>query len=167
MHHNSPTDLGVRRDRLMHEHIHDPYKTPHKLPEPTVCPDCGAVYQGGRWQRLTPAPKDAHQTPCQACHRTRDNYPAGVITLSGDYVRQHREELVRLARNREAEEKQAHPLHRIMNIEEHPDSLVIRTTDIHLPHHIAEALRRAHHGEAKIQYDEEGHFVRVDWQRAT
>ena len=38
----SESDLGPRRDRLMHEHIHDPYKTPHKLPEPTVCPDCGA-----------------------------------------------------------------------------------------------------------------------------
>jgi hypothetical protein len=72
-----------------------------------------------------------------------DQYPAGVITLSGGYVRQHRHELLQMARNREPEEKQAHPLHRIMGIEEHPDSLVIKTTDIHLPHDIAETLRHA------------------------
>lgn len=161
------TDLGSRRDRLMHEHIHDPYKTPHKLLEPTVCPDCGAVFHEGRWQWIAPLPKGAYQTSCQACHRIRDQYPAGVITLSGGYVRQHRDELLQLARNREAEEKQEHPLHRIMSIEEHPDSLVINTTDIHLPHYIAEALRHAHQGDLKIQYDEEGYFARIDWRRET
>jgi hypothetical protein len=39
MHHKSPDNHGARRDRLIHERVHDPYKTPHKLPEPTVCPD--------------------------------------------------------------------------------------------------------------------------------
>ena len=160
MHHKSETNLGKRRDKLLHEHIHDTYKTSHKLSEPTVCPDCGAVFHEGRWQWITPAPKGAHQTSCPACHRTRDNYPAGVITLSGGYVLRHKDELLQMARNREAEEKRAHPLNRIMSIEEHPDSVVIKTTDIHLPHHIAEALRHA-------QYDEEGYFVRVDWQRET
>lgn len=167
MHHKSANDLGTRRDRLMHEHIHDTYKTPLKLPEPTVCPDCGAVFREGRWQWITPAPANAHRTQCQACHRTRDKYPAGVITLSGSYVPQHRDELLGIARNREAQEKQAHPLHRIMSIEEQADSLVINTTDIHLPHKIAEALRDACHGDLRIQYEKEGYFVRVDWQRQT
>ena len=52
-----------------------------------------------------------------------------------------------------------------MSIEEHPDFLVIKTTDIHLPHHIAEALHKAHKGDLKIQYDEEGYFARIDWRR--
>lgn len=161
----STSDLGARLDRLMHEHIHEPYKTPHKLAEPTVCPDCGAVFHDGRWPWITPTPNNAHRTSCQACHRTRDDDPAGIITLSGGYLRQHRDELLHLARNREAGERQAHPLHRSMSIEEHPDSVVIKTTDIHLPHHLAEALRHAHHGDLKGRYDDEGCFVRVDWQR--
>lgn len=159
------TDLDARRDRLLHEHIHDPYKTPRKLPEPTVCPICGATFYQGRWQWLKPPPRGAHQTSCQACKRARDNYPAGVITLSGGYVAQHRNELLRMVGNCEVSETQDHPLNRIMSIEEHSDCLVIKTTDIHLPHQIADTLSHSHHGELKIQYDREGYFVRVDWKR--
>jgi hypothetical protein len=32
-----------RGDRLIRERIHDPYKMRLKLPDPTLCPDCGAV----------------------------------------------------------------------------------------------------------------------------
>jgi NMD protein affecting ribosome stability and mRNA decay len=158
------SDLGARRDRLMHEHIHDPYKTPHKLPEPTVCPECNAVFHDGRWQWLTP-PENAHRTPCQACHRIRDKYPAGCVALRGAFVREHREELLQLVRNHEAAEKQAHPLHRVMRIEEKPDALIVETTDLHLPHRIADALEHAYHGELAIHYDKEGYFIRVDWRR--
>ena len=165
MHHKSATDLGTRRDRLIHELVHDSYKTRHKLLDPSVCPECGAVFHQGRWQWITPTPKEAQQTRCQACHRTVDQYPAGVITLKGSYVGPHKEELKQMARNRESEEKQAHPLHRIMSIEEHPNELIIMTTDIHLPHRIAESLHDAYQGELKIEYGKEEYFVRADWQR--
>jgi len=165
MHQKTDRDLGLRRDRLIQEHIHDSYKTPEKLPEPTVCPECGAVFREGRWQWISPPPARAKHVVCQACHRKRDMYPAGIITFTGSYVHHHKNELLRLARNREAGEKRAHPLHRIMSVEEYPDSLVIKTTDIHLPHNIAEAVQGACHGKLKIQYDREGYFVRVDWHR--
>ena len=38
MKHEGDTPRQPRRDRLIHEHVHDPYKTRLKLPEPTVCP---------------------------------------------------------------------------------------------------------------------------------
>ena len=38
-----------RGDRLMRERVHDPYKTRLKLRDPTLCPQCGAVYSKGRW----------------------------------------------------------------------------------------------------------------------
>jgi hypothetical protein len=164
--HNKPnTDLGKRQDRRIQERVHDPYKTPRKLAEPTLCPDCGAVFHDGRWQWITPAPANPHQTRCQACHRIRDGYPAGIITLRGAYVHEHRNEIVEMARNCEAIEKGAHPLHRIMAVEDADGAVLIKTTDIHLPHHIAEALRRSHHADPEIQYDQEGYFVRVAWRR--
>jgi hypothetical protein len=47
--HESDIPRQPRRDRLIREHVHDPYKTRLKLPEPTVCPQCGAVFNEGRW----------------------------------------------------------------------------------------------------------------------
>ena len=40
----------IRHDRLLQETQHDTYKSKGKLHEPTVCPDCGAVFHAGRWQ---------------------------------------------------------------------------------------------------------------------
>lgn len=57
-----------------------------------------------------------------------------LVTLTGSFVGQHRKEWARFARNNEAKEKRAHPLRWIMDVEDHPDSVVITTTATHLPH---------------------------------
>jgi hypothetical protein len=153
-----------RRDRLIREHVHDPYKTRLKLPEPTVCPRCGAVFHEGRW-RWAPRPAEAHEQLCQACHRINDGYPAGEVTIAGAFARAHRDEILHLARHQEEQEKAEHPLHRIMGIEDTDDGVVVRTTDIHLPRRIGEALRHAYHGELTFHYDEESYAIRVHWTR--
>jgi hypothetical protein len=142
----------------------DPYKAIKKQHEPSVCPQCGAVYQHGRWHWST-RPADAHEAICQACHRINDHFPAGIVTLSGPLVDQHKAEMIRLARHEEEAEKQEHPLNRIIDIEEAPERLVINTTDIHLPRRIGEAQKRAWHGKTEFHYDEDGYFVRVNWHR--
>lgn len=58
------------------------------------------------------------------------------MTLHGDIVRQHKDQVLGLARNEEAAEKGEHPLNRIIGIEETDEGLVISTTDIHLPRRI-------------------------------
>ncbi|MGE5540513.1 MAG: BCAM0308 family protein [Gemmatimonas sp.] len=154
-----------RWGRAQQDHIVDPYRRTKKLHEPTVCPQCGAVYSRGRWQ-WTAAPADAERELCQACHRINDRFPAGVVTLSGTAVAAHRDELVHIARNQEEAERAEHPLNRIISIEtETPDRIVISTTDIHLPHRIGRAVTRAHRGEMKEHFDEGGYFVRLDWHR--
>ncbi|MBI3849078.1 MAG: ATPase [Verrucomicrobia bacterium] len=154
----------TRRDRLIHEMVHDPYKTKRKLSEPTVCPVCNAVFLNGRWRWVDSWPLSANKAICQACHRTKDDYPAGVLILTGPFVRTHKVELINLARHHEREENIEHPLHRIMRIEEHPDSLVIKTTDIHLPRRIADAVHHAYKGELDLHYDKEGYFARANWR---
>lgn len=42
-----------RRDRLIRERIHDPYKARAKLPARAVCPQCGAAYEAGRYVDLS------------------------------------------------------------------------------------------------------------------
>lgn len=155
----------VRRrfGRAQNAEMQDPYGRPHKQSAPALCPDCGAVLKDGRWQWLSPSP-DADSVRCQACHRIQDNYPAGELRLIGPFPSRQRLELEALARHHEAEEKQDHPLNRIMNIVDEDDAIVITTTDIHLPGRIGHAVRRAYHGKLDVHYDPNAYFVRAIWE---
>ena len=154
----------IRHDRLLQEAVHDTYKTKGKLPEPTVCPDCGAVFHAGRWQWLE-KPKDAHQASCPACHRVRDNFPAGYVSLSGEFLTAHEAEILQLIRHHEVREKTEHPLQRIMDIEKTEHGTSITTTDIHLARGIGEALHHAYHGPLEFHYNPEQNLLRVNWSR--
>src|SRR5258708_14721838 len=134
---------GARKDRAIQEHVHDPYFKRRKPPEPSVCPVCHAVFKNGRWQWLNSWRMNANEEICQACCRIRDNYPAGLITLSGEFVRTHKAQALNLVRNLEKLERALHPLHRIIKIEEHRGDVIVSTTDIHLPKRIGEALHHA------------------------
>jgi hypothetical protein len=156
---------GFRRwGRSQDPHVNDAYKRRGKLPEATVCPQCGAVFHNGRWQWVART-ADAHQELCQACHRINDRFPAGVTTLSGAFVGQHEAEILALARHQEELEKKEHALNRIMSIDKKANEIVISTTDIHLPRRIGEALKHAYHGTLNFHYDEQTYFIRVNWRR--
>lgn len=153
----------TRKDRLIHERIHDPYKAAGKPSGSSVCPVCNAVFKDGHWQWLETWPLDAPREMCQACRRIRDNYPAGSVTMTGEFIQTHRQEVLNLARNLERGERARHPLHRIIRVEERPDAVVLTTTDLHLPKRIGQALQRAYKGSLDLHYDVEGCFVRVQW----
>jgi NMD protein affecting ribosome stability and mRNA decay len=152
----------VRRDQLLQEAEHDSYKSKGKLSEPTLCPDCGAVYHAGHWQWLD-KPKEAHQQYCPACHRIRDHFPAGYVSLVGDFFEAHEQEILQLIRNHEAKEKASHPLQRIMTIENVKHGTVVTTTDIHLARGIGDALHHAYRGELEYHYNKEQNLLRVNW----
>jgi hypothetical protein len=167
-----PKSLGLPRKRrrfgrAQDDPIIDTYKLRKKLPDPTRCPSCGAVYHDGRWRwpEVT-LPSMAHEALCTACHRISDKYPAGIVTIRGPVVRSHKGEVLGLVRNTELAEKSEHCQNRLMAIEEPSDDVIIvTTTDIHLPRRIGEALHRAFHGDLQLHYDEDAYFVRVEWQR--
>lgn len=154
----------VRRDKLIQERVHDAYKTWGKLPEPTVCPDCGAVHHKGRWQWL-PRPDGAHEQPCPACHRIRDRFPAGYVTLAGDFLARHRDEILHLVRNHGQKAQTEHPLERIIAVEERDGGVLVTTTDIHLARSIGEALESAYQGTLEFHYNEGENLLRVHWER--
>lgn len=153
----------ARRDRLIQEHVHDPYMLRLKLPDPGVCERCHAVYEHGRW-RWGPRPAVATAVVCPACHRVADRCPAGVVTLSGAYVGAHRDELLALIHHHLEQENAEHPMNRIMDIRDTGDGLEVTTTDVHLPRGIGEALRRNHRGHLTLHFDEGECFARVRWQ---
>lgn len=154
----------LRRDELRDELVHDAYKTKKKLPEPTRCSECGALYHDGRWT-WGPAPAGAHAALCPACQRIRDKFPAGYVHLKGDFAGALRDEIMHLARHREEREKADHALERIMAIQDVPDGILITTTDTHLARDIGEALEGAYKGELSYHYNKAENLLRVEWRR--
>jgi hypothetical protein len=150
------------RDRILDDTRHDPYAASAKPIEPTRCGECGVVYHRGRWQWIL-APERAHVTRCPACRRTRDDIPAGIITLDGERLPALRAELLGLIENEAKRERGEHPMNRIMRVEDRGERIEVMTTDIHLPQRIGSAIKRAHRGELEIRYGENEYSVRVYW----
>jgi hypothetical protein len=153
-----------RHLQMFNDIVDDPYQLRGKLAEPTVCITCNAVYHQGRWQWST-RPKDAVYATCTACQRIHDNMPAGYVTIEGEFVSQHGDEILSLIKHHEANEKSEHPLQRIMSIERRVDKIIITTTDIHLARGIGEALHHAYKGELGFHYNRGEYLLLVHWQR--
>ena len=154
------------KDRSVRPRRHDPYKANGKLPEPSVCRKCKAVYHKGRWT-WEAVPPNSNELLCPACHRIQDDAPNGVLLLTGDFVAKQRGEVLGLARNEEALVKAEHPLARIIKIKdqaEAPKGVLITTTDPHLARRIGEALHHAHHGTITYRYEEKEDLLRANWE---
>jgi NMD protein affecting ribosome stability and mRNA decay len=160
----APGRQPTYRSKLFPERVHDSYKSGAKLPSPTLCPDCGAVFDEGRWQWKA-RPEAAHSELCPACHRIHDHFPSGYVKLDGEFLAQHRVELIELIRNVEKKEKAEHPLERIMAIVDEDEGVMVSTTDIHLAHGIGEALHRAYKGSLDSRYNPAEKLLRVRWSR--
>ena len=154
----------VRHDRLIQEQIHDTYKAKGKLPEPTVCPKCQAVFHEGRWQ-WGKTPDNAHSEICPACRRVSDHCPAGYVNLAGAFFSQHRSEILSLVHNQEQRARLEHPLQRIMHVEAENGSVLITTSDIHLARAIGEAIHNAYQGQLEFHYNPDDIVLRVHWRR--
>jgi hypothetical protein len=153
-----------RKDRQIHEVVHDAYRARFKPDEPVACPSCGVVFEDGRW-RWGSRPAVASEQLCPACHRIQDRYPAGYLTLEGEFLSEHGEDILRLARNEEARAKAEHPLERIMAIERDGAKILITTTDIHLARRVGEAVHHAYQGHLETKYARDEYLVRVHWRR--
>ena len=158
-----PAASKPRADRTQDRQL-DSYGLRGKLPDPTACPACGALYRDGRWTFGAP-PADAHRTRCPACRRIEDDYPAGILRISGEFAAAHAEEIEHLARHVEEREKQEHALKRIMGIRSEGGVLEIKTTDAKLARGIGEALEHAYHGELLYHMTEAENVLRVEWKR--
>lgn len=142
----------------------DPYAAKGKRAEPAVCRTCGLEYRRGRWVHPRGASR-ARPVLCPACRRVADRYPAGVVKLSGPYLREHREEIERLIRHVEQREQRSHPLKRVMAIRAVRGGLEVTTTDAKLAQGIGAALRRAHQGTLEMDRTSVEAVTRVRWSR--
>lgn len=150
----------------------DPYLPRGASQKTAVCSACHAVYRNKRWS----ADRALYETVtggaavvmlvCPACLKIRDNFPGGIVTLKGDYVLPHKQDLMNLMKNEEERARGFNPLERIMSIKENGHgSLVIATTNEKLAQRLGRALKRAFHGDVAYQWSHDNKLVRVDWER--
>jgi NMD protein affecting ribosome stability and mRNA decay len=149
----------------------DPYFPEGGMKEVALCQGCHALYHHKRWY-LDPeafaaasAEEDPHWVSCPACQKIADHYPEGILTLKGEFIWDHEEEIRNILKNEENKAMTKNPLARIMRIDREGDDLVIETTAQKLAEHLGRALHRAHQGELKVSWSREHEVCRVDWER--
>ena len=145
-----------------HESMQDAYKTQSDLPEPSVCPQCSAIYQQGHWL-WGKTPAGAHAATCPACRRKKDHSPAGFLTLRGGFLWEHRGEVMDLVNQVEKRERAEHPLKCIMSIEEMENAILVTTTDIALAKAIAESIQSVYKGSLRQHFNADQKLLRIEW----
>ena len=79
----------------------DPY-LPEEGQEASLCTSCQALYQNKRWffnEELYGKLAGTHKVKevvCPTCRKIKDHYVEGYLTLSGEFLVEHKDELVTL-----------------------------------------------------------------------
>jgi NMD protein affecting ribosome stability and mRNA decay len=150
----------------------DPYGLTAGLPELSACERCHNVYRNKRWYEDASLYADAMKNPsvgsvlCPACRKILQNFPGGIVTLKGDYFRQHQQDLMNLIRNEEKRARGFNPLERLMSVKENEKgNMVVSTTTEKLAQRLGRAIKKAFHGEVAYQWSHDNKLVRVEWVR--
>lgn len=145
----------------------DPYQSRGKEPAGTSCAVCGRQVVDGAWKK--PPASASRRTQgngiCPACRRIRDDYPGGLLKISGSFLRDHRDEILNRVRNVAQDEAGTHPLQRLMRIEESRGETTLYFTGEHIPVRIGKALRRDFGGTLSIRYAEDEKYSVAHWTR--
>jgi hypothetical protein len=150
----------------------DPYLPRGASQKISVCGACHSVYKSKRWYADPNIYEAALKIPdtttvvCPACKKIRDDFPGGIVTLKGDYVLSHKQDLMNLIKNEEARAHGFNPLERLMSVKENgKGSIVISTTNEKLAQRIGRAIKKAFHGEVTYRWSHDNKLARVDWVR--
>lgn len=133
------------------------------------CRKCGAVYHDKRWmnredaERLAMEPRA--EVLCPACQKVKDRFVGGFVTLQGEFLKDHREEIMNLIHNKEARASRINPLERIMEIKERKGAIEITTTTDKFAQRIGRILSKAFSGAVDYKWSDDTKLARVVWTR--
>ena len=150
-------------------------KEPYELAageEAAVCQECHALYQEKRWffdeklyDKLAGAGK-VRQVVCPTCRKIQDHYVEGYLTLSGEFLVEHKAEIINVLEKEAAKVGSHSVVDRIIQmVPEGDDKLVVETTTEKMAEHLGRMLRRDYKGDLNFRWSEMDKFVRVYWTR--
>lgn len=150
----------------------DPYLPKKGSPAVGVCPICHVISKKKRWyvdedESAALVRSGATLRRCPACCKIADGFPSGVLMLRGAFLKFHRDELLKIARNEERRARGINPLERIMGIRDGDRYVELLTTDGKLAQRIGREIRKAYQGTVSFKWSEDADLIRVTWTRET
>src|SRR3990172_5296253 len=128
----------------------DSYIPRKSAPSVGVCPKCHAIRRNKRWHldekeytALALKRGAAVLERCPACRKIADGFPSGAVLLRGGYLRENRDEILKLVRNEEKRDMGVNPMERIISVTEVSGKMEIATTDEKLAPRIGRELPKA------------------------
>jgi NMD protein affecting ribosome stability and mRNA decay len=154
-------EKGQRTPRSM-----DAYQEKGGVKGAAYC-SCGAVFRNKRWCREESGSvlHEGHELVCPACQRIADRNPAGIVSLSGDFLAAHESEIRNLINNTAQGAVTKNPLGRVMDICNDKDGITITTTDVKLAQKIGREVFKSHGGQLQFIWSHAEAPVRVTWSR--
>lgn len=148
----------------------DPY-LPEAGQEAAACTQCHALYQGKRWffdeklYKQLSGSNRVREVMCPTCRKIKDHYPEGILTLSGDFLAQHQDEIAGLLQKEAGRVSKRNVQDRIIQMGPDGDNLVVETTTEKLAQHLGRTVYKAYKGDLHFRWSEMDRFVRVYWNR--
>lgn len=149
----------------------DPYLSKTSPEDMSSCSKCGAIYHDKRWThrddfhgKATDVKTQAHIL-CPACQKIKDRFARGFVTIHGEFVKSHHDEIMNLVRNKEALASHINPLEQIMEVKETAGTIEITTTTEKLAQRIGRVLEKSFSGDVEYKWSSDTKLARVIWTR--
>jgi len=150
----------------------DPYLLKGTPRGRAVCTGCACVYDDKHWalatkeeSALKAESEDFASVLCPACLRIKDGFPGGYVTLKGDYLREHKDEVFGLVRNKEKIARSSNPLERIMAIKVGEEVIEITTTTDKFAQMLGKEIHKAFSAEVDYKWSDDVKVARVTLTR--
>jgi len=149
----------------------DPYLLSDGTNGISVCKKCHAIFHNKRWYldedlyKKLVAQKNIRKILCPACRKVKDKFPGGILRLKGEFLKDHKSEILNLIKNEEERARGFNPLERIMGINSIKTGLEITTTNEKLAQRIGKSLQKAYQGKIEYKWSSDTKLLRAEWKR--
>ena len=149
------------------------HRPPRAPSEPILCAACGAVYTRRHWSRSDAARARVQHAGrpiavriCPACQRRATGVPHGFLHVDGEFVAQHRDEILRLLHNEVSRAAEDNPLGQVLDWgDDGTGGLLVTATTEHLAIRLGRALEKAFDGKVLYGFSHEIKLAHVWWHR--
>ena len=151
--------------------IQDTYLNKAAPKDNSYCNKCHAIYHNKRWHfdeneiKSLPENHSRQKISCPACQKIEDHFASGIVTLRGQFIKAHKQEIINLVKNAEERAMGLNPLERIIDILPNGETMQITTTHEKLAQRIGRSLHRAFSGKVAYQWSRGDKMARVNWSR--